>query len=127
MQVSEGDSSLDIGIHDNIIVESAFSNLHLLSVHDIGLVKRLKALKDARSVELCLRNRESLLRSQKHVEFASWAIVHANRCMNITGNCKLLLDKELRYGLCPLKVEHNLLLLFLLSPDMSAVRLRTCT
>ena len=40
--------------------------------------------------------------------------------MNITSDCKLLLDEELRYGFCPLNIEHNLLKLLLLSPKMSA-------
>ena len=42
--------------------------------------------------------------------------------MNITGDCELLLDKELRYGLRPLKIEHHLLL-FRMALEISAERL----
>ena len=90
------------------------SNKYLLAIDNIRLMERFKPLQDARRVKLRLRNRESLLGPQKHIQLASRAVVHTDCCVALAGDRELLLDEELGDALRALKVEHHLAGLLLL-------------
>ena len=96
---------------------------NLLSIYDICLMERLKPLQNTRRVKLRLRNRESLLRPQKHIQLTSRAIVHTDCRVALTGDRELLLHEELGDALRALKIQHHLTGLLKLSTHMPG----TCT